>query len=105
MSCYRPVIEYRLLLVISVALLLGLLPIFLFSKPASGVNLPSEEFTQERLVEGLTRSIAMAFAPDGSLFVAEQAGTMQVANTDGTLQNPPFFNISSKVDPRGERAF
>ena len=103
MSGYRPVIGYKFLLVISLALLLGLLPIFLFSKPASGVNLPSEEFTQERLVGGLTRPTAMQFAPDGKLFVAEQAGVMQVVNTDGTLQNPSFLNISSKVDPRGER--
>ena len=52
MSCYRPVIGYRMPLVISLALLLGLLPIFLFNKPVSGVNLlPSGEFTQERLVE------------------------------------------------------
>lgn len=39
-------IRYKLLLVISLALLLGLLPVFVFSKPPSGVgNLPSEEFT------------------------------------------------------------
>jgi len=104
MSCYRPVIGYRLLLVVSLALLLGLLPIFLFSKPASGVNLPpSGVFTQERLVGGLTAPTAMAFSPDGRLFVAQQAGTMQVANTDGTLQDPPFLDISSKVNAAGER--
>jgi glucose/arabinose dehydrogenase len=105
MSGYRLIIEYKLLLVISLALLLGLLPIFLFSKPASGVNLPpSGEFTQERFVGGLTAPTTIAFAPDGRLFVAEQAGVMQVVNTDGTLQNPSFLNISSKVDPRGERS-
>ena len=49
----------------------------------------------------------MAFTPDGRLFVTEQAGTMQVANTDGTLQKTPegtkvpFFNISSKVSAAG----
>ncbi|MCA1718165.1 MAG: PQQ-dependent sugar dehydrogenase [Actinobacteria bacterium] len=96
-------IGYKLLLVISLALLLGLLPIFLFSKPASGVNLTSGEFTQERLVGGLTRPTAMQFAPDGKLFVTEQAGTMQVVDTDGTLQSTPFLDISSKVDRRGER--
>src|ERR671916_1309136 len=31
----------------------------------------------------------MAFAPDGRLFVSEQAGTMQVAHTDGTFQKTP----------------
>ena len=65
MSRFEPMIGYKLLLVIPLALLLGLLPIFLFSKPASGVNLPSGEFTQERLVGGLSAPTAMAFAPDG----------------------------------------
>jgi hypothetical protein len=68
-------IRYKLLLVISLAMLLGLLPIFLFSKPASGVNLPSGEYTQERLVGGVTAPTAMAFAPDGRLFVTEQGGS------------------------------
>lgn len=46
----------------------------------------------------------MAFAPDGRLFVTEQAGTMQVVNMDGTLQNPPFLNIpSNQISAVGER--
>jgi hypothetical protein len=36
---------------------------------------------------------AMAFAPDGSLFVAEQRGTLQVADTDGQLQEKTFLDI------------
>ena len=53
---------------------------------------------------------AMAFTPYGRLFVTEQAGTMQVANTDGTFQKTPegtkvpFFNISSKVNRQGSVA-
>jgi hypothetical protein len=31
----------------------------------------------------------MAFIPDGRLSVSEQAGTMQVAHTDGKLQKTP----------------
>jgi len=52
----------------------------------------------------------MAFTPYGRLFVTEQAGTMQVANTDGTFQKTPegtkvpFFNISSKVNRQGSVA-
>jgi glucose/arabinose dehydrogenase len=46
----------------------------------------------------------MAFAPDGRLFVAEQADVMQVVNTDGTLQSTPFLDISdNKVNAAGER--
>jgi hypothetical protein len=36
---------------------------------------------------------AMVFAPDGSLFVAEQRGTLQVADTDGQLQEKTFLDI------------
>jgi hypothetical protein len=79
----------KLLLAISLALLLGLLPIFLSGKPASGVgNLPLG-FTRTTFAGGgsnpLSNPTAMDFAPDGSLFMAAQAGTMQVAGMDGTL--------------------
>src|SRR5215210_53060 len=103
MSGYRLAVGYKLLSVISLALLLGLLPIFLFSKPASGAGTLPSGFAQTRFAEGLTAPTAMDFAPDGRLFVAEQGGTMQVVDTDGTLQDPPFLDISSKVNAAGER--
>jgi glucose/arabinose dehydrogenase len=43
----------------------------------------------------------MEFAPDGRLFVAEQAGKVLIAKPDGTLAT--FLNISTKVDSNGER--
>jgi glucose/arabinose dehydrogenase len=43
----------------------------------------------------------MEFAPDGRLFVAEQAGRVRIAKPDGTLTT--FLNISTKVDSSGER--
>ena len=43
----------------------------------------------------------MEFAPDGRLFVAEQAGRVRIAKPDGTLAT--FLNISTKVDSTGER--
>jgi glucose/arabinose dehydrogenase len=43
----------------------------------------------------------MEFAPDGRLFVAEQAGRVRIAKPDGTLST--FLNISTKVDTSGER--
>ena len=58
----------------------------------------------------MSASTAVALTPEGRLFVTEQAGTMQVANTDGTLQKTPegtkvpFFNISSKVSAAGGMA-
>jgi glucose/arabinose dehydrogenase len=43
----------------------------------------------------------MEFAPDGRLFVAEQAGRVRIAKTNGTLVT--FLDISLKVDSTGER--
>src|SRR5215217_747031 len=43
----------------------------------------------------------MEFAPDGRLFVTEDAGTVRIAKPDGTLST--FLNISTKVDAKGER--
>jgi glucose/arabinose dehydrogenase len=69
--------------------------------PAQGaVNLPSG-FTQSQVVSGLTDPTDMEFAPDGRLFVAEQAGRVRIASPDGTLAT--FLNISTKVDSTGER--
>src|SRR5919112_1778290 len=69
--------------------------------PAQGaVTLPSG-FTQSPVVGGLTGPTDMEFAPDGRLFVAEQAGRVRIAKTNGTLVT--FLDISLKVDSTGER--
>ncbi len=64
------------------------------------VTLPSG-FAQSQVVSGLTDPTDMEFAPDGRLFVAEQAGKVRVAKPDGTLAT--FLDISAKVDSAGER--
>jgi len=43
----------------------------------------------------------MEFAPDGRLFVAEQAGKLRIVKPNGTLAT--FLDISAKVDSTGER--
>jgi glucose/arabinose dehydrogenase len=58
-------------------------------------------FTESRVVSGLTDPTDMEFAPDGRLFVAEQAGRVRIAKPDGTLST--FLNISTKVNSSGER--
>jgi glucose/arabinose dehydrogenase len=57
---------------------------------------PPSGFTESPVVCGLMGPTDMEFAPDGRLFVAEQAGRVRIANTDETLA--PFLNISTKVD-------
>jgi glucose/arabinose dehydrogenase len=58
-------------------------------------------FTQSQVASGLTGPTDMEFAPDGRLFVAEEAGKVLIAKPDGTLAT--FLDISSKVDIAGER--
>ena len=64
------------------------------------VTLPSG-FTQSQVVSGLRDPTDMEFAPDGRLFVAEQAGRVRIVKPDGTLAR--FLNISTKVDSTSER--
>jgi glucose/arabinose dehydrogenase len=58
-------------------------------------------FTQSQVASGLTGPTDMEFAPDGRLFVAEEAGKLLIAKSNGTLAT--FLDISSKVDIAGER--
>jgi glucose/arabinose dehydrogenase len=85
-----------LALLASVATLL-----FLPIGPAEGAASLPPGFTQSPVVSGLTNPTDMEFAPDGRLFVAEQAGRVRIAKTNGTL--PTFLDISSRVDSNGER--
>ncbi len=79
--------RYKWFLIISLALLLGLLPIFAFSKPASGAGTLPTGFSQSQVVSGLAAPTAMAFAPDGRLFVAEQGGSYESSKTDNCWQH------------------
>ncbi len=94
----------RAVLVAFAAALIALLAIaFLPStRPAFGAATLPEGFTQSRVATGLEYPTAMAFAPDGRLFVAEQAGKLRVIE-GGRLLDTPFVNLSTKVDSSGER--
>ncbi|MBC8138773.1 MAG: PQQ-dependent sugar dehydrogenase, partial [Fibrella sp.] len=50
-------------------------------------------FTREVAISGLTLPVAMAFAPDGRLFVTEKSGTVRVIK-DGSLLPAPFVTIA-----------
>ncbi len=71
--------------------------------PGSGtvgpVKLPAG-FAMEKLVGGLTAATAMAVAPDGRIFVCEQAGALRVIK-DGQLRPEPFLSL--QVDSQWER--
>jgi glucose/arabinose dehydrogenase len=67
----------------------------LFSQPVYPQN-----FTQVLVVNGVTNPTAMAFAPDGRIFIAEQAGKLRVVK-DNALLVTPFIQLT--VNATGER--
>jgi glucose/arabinose dehydrogenase len=70
--------------------------------PAQGAATVLTGFTNSQVVSGLATPTDMEFAPDGRLFVAEQAGRVRIAKPpDGALAT--FLNISTKVDSSGDR--
>ena len=70
-------------------------------EPAQGAATLPPGFTDSPFVSGLTSPTDMEFAPDGRLFVAEQAGRLGIARPDETLST--ILDISTKVDSNGER--
>jgi glucose/arabinose dehydrogenase len=73
------------------------------TEPAQGAASLPKDFTDSPFVSGLTNPTDMEFAPDGRLFVAEQAGRVRIAKPDGTGTLATFLDISTKVDSTGER--
>ncbi len=69
------------------------------SGPATAATLPVG-FTESLVAEGLRNPTAMAFAPDGRLFVCEQGGRLRVVS-DGVLRSTPFVTVT--VNSSGER--
>src|ERR1051326_9207980 len=64
-----------------------------------GASVPTG-FMDTLVANGLTNPTAMAFAPDGRLFVCEQGGRLRVIK-NGALLATPFLTVS--VDSAGER--
>ena len=57
-------------------------------------------FEETSIATGLQSPTSMAFAPDGRLFVNEQAGRVRIIK-NGTLLSTPFLTVSTRSD--GER--
>jgi glucose/arabinose dehydrogenase len=83
----------------AIALTLGFTVLLLTVHIAEGAVVPSG-FLDTTVVTGLTAPTAMAFAPDGRLFVCEQAGAVRIIQ-DGVLLAAPFVSLT--VDSSGER--
>jgi glucose/arabinose dehydrogenase len=79
----------------------AVLLLFTVRQAHGAASLPAG-FVQSRVAGGLTDPTTMTFAPDGRIFVAEQAGKLRIIR-DGQLLGTPFLDISHKVDSAGER--
>ena len=66
---------------------------------AAAATLPAG-FTEALVASGLNNPTAMQFAPDGRLFVCEQAGRLRVIK-NGALLSTPFLTVT--VSSSGER--
>ncbi|MBM4254310.1 MAG: hypothetical protein FJ147_00255 [Deltaproteobacteria bacterium] len=69
---------------------------------ASAVTVPSG-FNQSIYVNTLIAPTAMAFAPDGRLFIAEQSGRIRIVTADGTLLPTPFVDLAPQISTGSER--
>lgn len=73
----------------------GLLPsvVLIAAAPAAlAIDVPAA-FSEDVVATGLDRPTAMAEAPDGRLFVAQQNGVIRVIAADGTLLPAPFATL------------
>ena len=73
--------------------------IFFCASAAQAASLPTG-FTETQIASGLASPTAMAFAPDGRLFVCLQGGQVRVIK-DGSLLPTPFVSLT--VSSTGER--
>ena len=79
--------------------LILLLVLFVIHSPLQGATVPSG-FSEIQVSGNLATPTAMAFAPDGRLFVCEQTGKLRVIK-NGVLLANPFLSVT--VNSSGER--
>jgi glucose/arabinose dehydrogenase len=92
----------RVLIPLTLALFVGFLLLLLSEQSAYSATTVPTGFSDSTFVSGLSAPTAMAFAPDGRLFVAEQEGKLRVVK-DGALLSEPFVDLTDKTDSTGER--
>lgn len=88
-------ISHLVLFIVTLALALALSS----GRIALAATVPAG-FTDSVVAAGLTNPTAMAFAPDGRIFVCEQGGSLRVIK-NGVLLAAPFLTVT--VDSSGER--
>jgi glucose/arabinose dehydrogenase len=76
------------------------LVLFFLAAAAVSAQTYPPDFAQVLVASGISNPTAMAFAPDGRIFVAQQSGALRVIK-DGALLATPFITLSVNSD--GER--
>lgn len=79
--------------------LLLILSLAITVSPAAATTLPTG-FTETPILSSFPQATAMALAPDGRFFIAEQTGALRVVQ-NGSLLPTPFLTVS--VSPGSER--
>ena len=80
-------------------LMLGLAVFSVSYQDVSAATLPTG-FSETLIASGLSNPTAMAFAPDGRLFICQQRGQVRVVK-NGALLPTPFLTVN--VNSSGER--
>lgn len=80
----------------------GVCLLAMMSLPATAKADVPAGFQEDVIAQGIVNPTRLVVAPDGRIFVAEQAGRIRII-ANGQLLTQPFLNITSKVDSRGER--
>src|SRR5213082_218535 len=75
----------------------------LLCPPARAAATLPAGFDEQTLASGLTRPTAVAWAPDGRMFIAEKDGIVRVVDASGNLLASPLIDISSEVNSPGDR--
>ena len=60
-------------------------------------------FAEITVAKRLADPTALAYAPDGRMFVAEKSGRLRVVRADGVLASTPVIDISDHVASAGDR--
>jgi glucose/arabinose dehydrogenase len=86
--------------------LIGAFALFaLVSAPAAAradLSLPTG-FSEVTVADRLADPTALAYAPDGRMFIAEKAGRLRVVSPAGSLVKAPVIDISGHVATAGDR--
>ncbi|NOT00923.1 MAG: hypothetical protein HOP29_09865 [Phycisphaerales bacterium] len=71
------------------------------SAPAALIVPPG--FDVHVVARGFNEPVAIAFTPDGRLFVVERGGLIHIVTTDGDILPAPFIDLSAEVETSGDR--